>query len=92
MEEKLKLRNFILHTVAVILAVDERDVVDNADFVADLNGDSLDVYETAFAVEEEFSVSLDELDIESVNTVGEMIRLFEGLVSPAENKKQLVAV
>lgn len=92
MEEKLKLRNFILKTVAEIFAVDERDVVDNADFVADLEGDSLDVFETAFAVEEEFNLSLDELDLSNVNTVGDLIKLFEAIIAPAQSKKQLTTV
>jgi len=58
-----------------VLAVDEADVVPEADFADDLDADSLDIVELVMALEEEFDVNVDEEELEGVATVAEAFEL-----------------
>ncbi len=58
-----------------VLAVDEDDVVPEANFADDLDADSLDIVELVMALEEEFDVDVDEEELEDVTTVGEAFEL-----------------
>ena len=57
------------HAVTV-LAVDADKVTLEASFADDLDADSLDLVELVMALEEEFDVSVDEEELEGIETVG----------------------
>ena len=54
-----------------VLAVDEAKIVPEAKFGDDLDADSLDLVELVMGLEEEFHVSVDEEELEGVETVGQ---------------------
>ena len=54
-----------------VLAVEESKIVPEAKFGDDLDADSLDLVELVMGLEEEFQVSVDEDELEGVETVGQ---------------------
>ena len=54
---------------AEILAVEESQVVLEADFAEDLEADSLDIVELVMTLEEEFDIEIAEEELEGVTTV-----------------------
>ena len=58
-----------------VLSVEESAVVPEANFGDDLDADSLDLVELVMALEEEFDVSVDESELEGVETVGQAFEL-----------------
>ena len=61
-----------LREVAVeVLSVEPDQVVEEARFKEDLDADSLDLVELVMGLEEEFQVSVDEEELEGVDTVGQ---------------------
>lgn len=69
-----KFKRFQKCTVEV-LAVDESEVVPDADFADDLDADSLDIVELVMALEEEFDIEVDEEELEGVTTVAAAFEL-----------------
>ena len=53
-----------------VLAVEEAQVTKEASFADDLDADSLDLVELVMALEEEFDVTVDEEELEGIETVG----------------------
>ena len=53
-----------------VLSVEASAVTKEARFAEDLDADSLDLVELVMALEEEFDVSVDEEELEGVETVG----------------------
>ena len=53
-----------------VLAVEPDQVTREAKFADDLDADSLDLVELVMALEEEFDVSVDEEELEGIETVG----------------------
>jgi acyl carrier protein len=53
------------------LGVDESEVVPSANFVEDLNADSLDLVELIMSLEEEFGLQISDEDAEKITTVQE---------------------
>lgn len=53
-----------------VLAVEPDQVTKEARFADDLDADSLDLVELVMALEEEFDVSVDEEELEGIETVG----------------------
>ena len=51
------------------LGVEEEEVVDDASFIDDLGGDSLDHVELIMAVEEEFNIDIPDAEAERIDTV-----------------------
>jgi acyl carrier protein len=60
-----------------ILAVDEGQVVADAKFGDDLDADSLDLVELVMALEEEFDISVDESELEGIETVQQALDLVQ---------------
>lgn len=73
MLEKLK------EVVAEGLSVDVSEIVESASFKDDLGADSLDLFEIVMAMEEELGVEIATEDLQSIVTVGDAIKLFEGI-------------
>ena len=60
-----------------VLAVDEGQVTRDANFGDDLDADSLDLVELVMALEEEFGITVDEDELEGIETVGQAIDMVE---------------
>jgi len=58
-----------------VLSVSEEQVVPDAKFGDDLDADSLDLVELVMALEEEFDVTVDESELEGIETVGQAFEL-----------------
>ena len=58
-----------------VLSVPEDKVVPEAKFGDDLDADSLDLVELVMALEEEFDVTVDESELEGIETVGQAFTL-----------------
>ena len=52
-----------------VLSVDAAQVTLEANFADDLDADSLDLVELVMALEEEFSVTVEEEELEGINTI-----------------------
>ena len=59
------------------LGVDEAEVVPTANFVDDLNADSLDLVELIMSLEEEFSIEISDEEAEKIRTVGDAIEYIQ---------------
>ena len=60
-----------------VLAVEGDQVTREAKFADDLDADSLDLVELVMALEEEFDVSVDEEELEGIETVGAAFDLIQ---------------
>jgi acyl carrier protein len=58
-----------------VLAVDADKVTPTAKFGDDLDADSLDLVELVMALEEEFDISVDESELEGIETVQQALDL-----------------
>lgn len=66
-------------TVAVeVLSVDASKVTPDAKFGEDLDADSLDLVELVMALEEEFDITVDEEELEGIETVQQAHDLVTG--------------
>ena len=61
-----------------VLSVDADKVTKEARFAEDLDADSLDLVELVMALEEEFDVSVEEEELEGIETVGAAYDLVVG--------------
>lgn len=60
--------------VAERLGVEEDKVTMDAEFIGDLNADSLDLVEVIMAMEQEFNVEIKDEDAENIRTVGDAVQ------------------
>lgn len=72
-EEKDK----IFEIIADELGVDKGSLAEATSFVNDLNADSLDIANLAMEFEDEFGVELPEGDDNTINTIGDVLKLIE---------------
>ncbi|MGH2557832.1 MAG: acyl carrier protein [Thermomicrobiales bacterium] len=63
--------------VAERLGVDEEKVTLEAEFIGDLNADSLDLVEVIMALEQEFETEVSDDDAENIRTVGDAVSFIE---------------
>jgi len=61
-----------------VLSVEESQVVKEAKFGDDLDADSLDLVELVMALEEEFDVTVEEEELEGIETIGQAYTLVTG--------------
>jgi acyl carrier protein len=61
-----------------VLAVDASKITLEARFVDDLDADSLDLVELVMALEEEFDVSVEDSELEGIETVGGAYAMITG--------------
>ena len=59
------------------LGVDAEQVVASAEFIGDLNADSLDLVEVIMAMEQEFDLEIKDEDAENIRTVGDAVKYIE---------------
>ena len=55
------------------LGVEPDQVVESAEFIGDLNADSLDLVEVIMAMEQEFDLEIKDEDAENIRTVGDAV-------------------
>ncbi len=79
--QKIKIMSEIATKVTAIivdkLGVDEKEVVETANFANDLGADSLDTVELIMELEKEFGISIPEDAAEKISTVGDAIKFIE---------------
>jgi acyl carrier protein len=63
--------------IAERLGVDEEKVTMEAEFIGDLNADSLDLVEVIMAMEQEFNLEIKDEDAENIRTVGDAVQYIE---------------
>ena len=63
--------------VAERLGVDEEKVTMEAEFIGDLNADSLDLVEVIMAMEQEFELEIKDEDAENIRTVADAVQYIE---------------
>ncbi|GLH57339.1 acyl carrier protein [Helicobacter ailurogastricus] len=59
------------------LNVSASQVTEEADFIKDLNADSLDVVELIMALEEKFGIEIPDEQAEKIKTVGDALRFIQ---------------
>jgi acyl carrier protein len=59
--------------VAEQLGVEPDQVIREAEFVQDLNADSLDMVELVMSLEEEFGIEISDEEVENIRTVGDAV-------------------
>ena len=60
----------IIEITAETLGAEAESITENTSFTEDLHADSLDLFELAMALEEEFGVEIPSEDLEKITTVG----------------------
>ena len=63
--------------VAERLGVDEEKVTMDAEFIGDLNADSLDLVEVIMAMEQEFNLEIKDEDAENIRTVSDAVQYIQ---------------
>jgi len=63
--------------VAERLGVDEEKVTMDAEFIGDLNADSLDLVEVIMAMEQEFDLEIKDEDAENIRAVSDAVKFIE---------------
>jgi len=59
------------------LGVEPDQVVESAEFIGDLNADSLDLVEVIMAMEQEFDLEIKDEDAENIRTVGDAVNYIQ---------------
>ena len=67
----------VIELTAETLGAEAASITETASFTEDLHADSLDLFELAMALEEEFSVEIPSEDLEKITTVGDVIAYIE---------------
>ncbi len=63
--------------VAERLGVDDDKVTMDAEFIGDLNADSLDLVEVIMAMEQEFNLEIKDEDAENIRTVSDAVQYIQ---------------
>jgi acyl carrier protein len=63
--------------VAEQLGVEQEQVTREAEFIQDLNADSLDMVELVMSLEEEFGIEISDEEVENIRTVGDAVDFIE---------------
>ena len=75
----MEIANKVIKFIAEQLNKDVSEVTLEKELVADLGADSLDAVEIIMNLEEEFEVTVPDVDASQIKTVGEIVKLIEEL-------------
>ena len=67
----------VIELTAETLGAEAESITEATSFTEDLHADSLDLFELAMALEEEFSVEIPSEDLEKITTIGDVIAYIE---------------
>ena len=67
----------VIELTAETLGAEAESITEATSFTEHLHADSLDLFELAMALEEEFSVEIPSEDLEKITTVGDVIAYIE---------------
>ena len=67
-----------------LLGVTRDQLTPDADLVQDLGADSLTLIEISLALEERFSLSIPDQELERIHTVGDVLELLTKMLRPAQ--------
>jgi acyl carrier protein len=76
-EEKEKMNEKIKEIIADQLNIEVEKITDEASFKDDLGADSLDLFNMVMALEDEYSIEIPTEDLESITTVGAVIKYLQ---------------
>lgn len=68
----------IIEITADTLGAEVEGITESTSFTEDLHADSLDLFELAMALEEEFGVEIPSEDLEQITTIGAAAAYLEG--------------
>lgn len=71
----MELTPFVFATVSKIMEIPEKDLCLETDFVMELGSDEYDMHDIVLDVEEEFGITIEDAEIESLNTIQDLIDL-----------------
>lgn len=63
--------------IAEKLSIEESEIKLESSFKEDLGADSLDLFEIVMGLEEEFGISIDNEDLDQINTVQDALKYIE---------------
>lgn len=63
--------------IAEGLGIEESKITPDATFAEDLGADSLDLFELAMSLEDEFDIKIPSEDLENMNTVSDVVNYVE---------------
>lgn len=63
--------------IAVFLNTDEEKITPESNLITDLKADSMDIATLLLEVEEKYNIEIDEDDLESLKTVGDIVAYIE---------------
>ena len=63
------------------MSLDPTEVKPESLIADDLGADSLDAVELIMALEEQFNISIDDVDADDIKTVGDVVKLIDGLIN-----------
>ncbi len=75
----MDIANKVIAFIAEQLNKDASEITLEKELVADLGADSLDAVEIIMNLEEEFDVTVPDVDASQIKTVGEIVKLIEEL-------------
>ncbi len=75
----MEIANKVIEFIAEQLNKDASEITLEKELVADLGADSLDAVEIIMNLEEEFDVTVPDVDASQIKTVGEIVKLIEEL-------------
>jgi acyl carrier protein len=84
--EKEKVSSQILNMLIKQLRKNPADVKMESRIKEDLGADSLDVVEILMTVEDSFGITVDDEEIKTVKTVGDLIKMVDALADGAKKK------
>ncbi len=73
------MKNRIMQIIAEQFEIDLEDLNEDMSFSDDLEADSIQIMELIMELEEEFDTEFDEEDIESIETIGDVIGYIENM-------------
>ena len=79
--DKSEIEQMVKEIVALQFGIDIHDLMDDTNFVADLNADSLDAVEVVMGVEDRFDLTISDEDSDSMMTVGAVVRYVEKAIA-----------